>query len=351
MICVNVEASKNYDVIIGNGILKDVGTYAKKAGLFGKAAIITDDNVKPLYLEKVKTALLDADFCVSEFVIQNGEKSKNAENYIEILNFLSENRFSRGDTVFALGGGVVGDLAGFCAATYMRGMNFVQLPTTLLAAVDSSVGGKTAINLESGKNLVGAFYQPAFVLCDINTLSSLPKLFIEDGMAEIIKYAMIRDSGLAELLMESGDGRMEEIIGRCVKIKRDVVCEDEREAGLRRILNFGHTIGHAIEKASGFSVSHGHAVAAGMHMISSVWEKRGLCEKGTTKKLSDLLLKYNLPLRYDYSPEALFSAAQNDKKLENSGIYIVTLIKTGECETVKIPLSELREIIFEGVEK
>ena len=348
MITVNVSASGKYNVLIGEGILKNIGEYSKEAGLTGKALVITDDNVAPLYLNEVKKSLAKNGFEAAEYIITHGEKSKNAENYIKILNFLAENHFSRSDAVFALGGGVVGDLAGFCAACYMRGANFVQIPTTLLAAVDSSVGGKTAINLDSGKNLAGAFYQPRLVLCDITTLSTLPKIFIEDGMAEVIKYAMIKDSDLIKLLSEGINENIEAVIERCVEAKSAVVNEDEKEKGLRRILNFGHTIGHAIEKASDYSITHGHAVAAGMYIITNAWEKRGLCEKGTTEKLKELLLKYNLPFKCDFSPNELFLAAQNDKKVVHDGIYAVVVSKIGECEVVKIPLSELEKIIEEG---
>ena len=350
MITVNVSASGKYNVLIGKGILKNIGEYSKEASLTGKALVITDDNVAPLYLKEVKDSLEKNGFEATEYIIKHGEKSKSAENYIKILNFLAENHFTRSDTVFALGGGVVGDLAGFCAACYMRGTNFVQIPTTLLSAVDSSVGGKTAINLDCGKNLAGAFYQPRLVLCDITTLSTLPEIFMEDGMAEVIKYAMIKDKALLDLLSEGINKQLEEVIARCVEAKSVIVNEDEKEKGIRRILNFGHTVGHAIEKASNYTVTHGHAVAAGMYIITNAWEKRGLCEKGTTQKLKELLLKYNLMFKYDFSPDELFVAAQNDKKVVHDGIYAVVVSKIGECEVVKMPLSELLKIIEEGAD-
>ena len=350
MINIKVNASRNYVVTVGESILSETGEYAVKEGLSGKAAIITDDNVFPLYSEVVKNSLLKSGFEVFEYVIRHGEQSKNAENFIHILNFLAENRFTRTDTVFALGGGVTGDLAGFCAAAYMRGINFVQLPTTLLAAVDSSVGGKTAIDLDCGKNLAGAFYQPRFVLFDMKTLETLPDIFFEDGMAEVIKYAMIYDKELFSLIEKEGKEALEQIIARCIEIKRDIVSEDECENGIRRILNFGHTVGHAIEKLSDYGISHGHAVAAGMYIITSAWEKRGLCKEKTAASLKRLLLKYKLPFITDYSSEEIIKACQNDKKLEGEKLNLVVISEIGMCSYVKTELSELKRLIEEGTE-
>lgn len=347
---IRVNASKEYDVIIERGAIGKVGALAKETGLSGRACIVSDSNVAPLYMDKVKASLENAGFDVEEYVFKAGETSKNAQTFIDILNFLAAEHFTRKDTLFALGGGVTGDLTGFCAATYMRGINFVQIPTSLLASVDSSVGGKTAIDLECGKNLAGAFYQPNLVVFDPDVLETLPADFFADGMAEVIKYAMIRGRGIDELLLEDAKGNIEEIISRCVEIKRDVVCEDEFEGGVRRILNFGHTAGHAIEKAADFTLSHGRCVAIGMYIVTNAWEKRGLCKKGTCDILIKMLEKFGLEISCSYSPSELLEIARADKKAEGSTINLVAPLSPGECDVVKVSMNELLDIFTEGME-
>ena len=349
MIKITVDASKTYDCIIEKGALSKIGEYAKSLSLSGKACIITDSNVAPIYSQKVRASLEGAGFSVYEYIFPAGETSKNAATFIDILEFLAKNHFTRKDTLFALGGGVTGDLTGFCSATYMRGINFVQIPTSLLAAVDSSVGGKTAIDLEGGKNLAGAFYQPEIVVFDTDTLETLPNENFCDGMGEVIKYAMIRGEGIEELLSDI-DENLEEIIARCIKIKRDIVCEDEFEGGVRRILNFGHTAGHAVEKMMKFSLSHGASVAIGMCIITRAWEKRGLCENGTYEKLFSMCRAFSLPTDTILSAESLLEVSKNDKKAENDGVNIVVPLNVGECDVVKVSMDELLKIYEEGLE-
>ncbi len=349
MIKITVQASKTYDCIIEKGALGRVGEYAKETGLFGKACIISDSNVAFHYNERVRASLENAGFNVCEYIFPAGEVSKNASTYIDILEFLAKNHFTRNDTLFALGGGVTGDLTGFAAATYMRGINFVQLPTSLLAAVDSSVGGKTAIDLCGGKNLAGAFYQPKIVIFDTDALTTLPEEYITDGMGEIIKYVMIRDSSLAGLIPDF-QGNLEKIVARCIEIKRDVVCEDEFEGGVRRILNFGHTAGHAIEKMADFKLSHGKCVAIGMAVITKAWEKRGLCEKGTYEKLANMLDAANLPASCGFTADELLEISKNDKKAQGDGVNIVVPVTVGKCEVVKVSMNELLKIYKEGME-
>lgn len=346
---IRVNASKEYDCIIEENALSQTGKYAKECSLWGKACIITDTNVAPLYKETVKKSLLEEGFWVTEYVFSAGEKSKNAQTYLDILNFLAENHFSRTDTLFALGGGVCGDLTGFCAATYMRGINFVQLPTSLLASVDSSVGGKTAIDLECGKNLAGAFYQPKFVLFDPTVLKTLPEEYIKDGIGEIIKYAMIKKGSL-ETLLDDFYGNIEEIISECIKIKRDIVAEDEFEGGIRKLLNFGHTAGHAIEKAADFTLSHGRCVAKGMYIVTNAWEKRGLCEKGTCERLIKMLEKFSLDIKTDFAPSILCEIARSDKKADAKGLSLVVPRNVGECSVIKVSIEELLDIFKEGME-
>ncbi len=345
---INVEASKNYSVYVGSGLLGCCGSFARDAKLFGKAVIISDSNVAPLYKDTVEKSLKDAGFEVISYVFKSGEASKNGATYLEIMNFLANSRITRTDTVFALGGGVTGDVAGFCAATYMRGINYVQLPTSLLAAVDSSVGGKTAIDLDAGKNLAGAFYQPRFVLCDTDCIKTLPDKYFSDGCAEIIKYAFICDKGLCDLIESGIKENLEEIISRCVSIKAKIVKEDEFEGGIRRILNFGHTVGHAAEALSDFKMGHGQAVAVGMYIVTNALEKEGAAQKGITGALLHLLDKYALPHSVPYAPKELFSKTSADKKCENGGIYIVTVQKIGDGRYEKIPMERLLDIIEKG---
>ena len=349
MIKITVDASKKYDCIIEKGALGKVGEYAKNLGLSGKACIISDSNVAPLYNEKVRASLENAGFFVCEYIFPAGEASKNAETFIDILEFLATNHFTRKDTLFALGGGVTGDLTGFSAATYMRGINFVQLPTSLLAAVDSSVGGKTAIDLAGGKNLAGAFYQPEIVIFDTDVLETLPDEYFSDGMGEVIKYAMITDAGVEKLLGNTEEN-LEEIIAECIKIKRDIVNEDEFEGGVRRILNFGHTAGHAIEKLMNYTLSHGECVAIGMCIITRAWEKRGLCEEGTCDRLSAMCDAFGLLTYTDISPDKMLEVSKNDKKAETDGVNIVVPVKMGKCEVIKVSMDELLNIYIEGME-
>ncbi len=340
---VKVNASKTYDIIIEKGAISLVGELTKDIITQGKVCIVSDSNVAPIYMETVKKSLEKIGAEVIEYVFPAGEKSKNAETFLRILNFLAENNFSRKDTLFALGGGVVGDMTGFCAATYMRGIKFVQLPTSLLAAVDSSVGGKTGIDLECGKNLAGAFYQPSLVIFDSDVLKTLPDEYFSDGMAEVIKYAVIKDADLEKLII-SEDFDIEEIVEKCVKIKRDVVDEDEFESGIRQILNFGHTVGHAIESLSDYTISHGRCVAMGMYIVTKAYKSEELCEK-----LCAMLEKFKLETSCPYTPEEIVGRAKKDKKADSTGVNLVVSRKMGKCEIVKITMDELLSLIKEGM--
>jgi len=308
--------------------------------------VISDSHVFPLYFERVKKSLEAAGYEVFSYVFESGEKSKNAENFIEILNFLAQQHFTRTDSVFALGGGVTGDLAGFCSASYMRGIHFVQIPTSLLAMVDSSVGGKTAIDLAAGKNLAGAFYQPDFVLVDTAVLTTLPQQFLQDAMAEVIKYAMITKNNIFELLNED---KLDDVIAECIRIKSDIVREDEFEGGIRRLLNFGHTIGHAIEALSSFGITHGNAVAIGMSIITRAWEKRGLCQAGTAAFLEQYLKANALPTTCTFTSQELVSLCASDKKMEGSTMNLVVPTEVGVCRVEKITLAELATILDDGI--
>ena len=343
MTTVRVNASTEYDVVIGKGLLDNAGKLISSVITPCKAAIISDDKVLPLYGNKVRKSLENAGFSVCEYAFPNGENSKSIDTFAKILDFLAKNRLCRTDIVVALGGGVAGDMAGFCAASYLRGIRFVQIPTTVLAASDSSVGGKTAVNLPSGKNLAGAFHQPSLVICDTDTFLTLDKRQISCGFAEIIKYGVICDKALFDEL-DSSSYDMEKIITRCVEIKRDIVEQDEKESGPRKLLNFGHTLGHAVEKHSGFSLTHGEAVCIGMIMISRIAEKRELCH-GVTEKISALAKAHGLPTEYGISKAELFELATGDKKAEKDSITLVLPETVGKCFLSRVSFDEFSDML------
>jgi 3-dehydroquinate synthase len=282
-------------------------------------------------------------------VIPHGEPSKNASNFISLLNLLADAKLTRADAVIALGGGVVGDLAGFAASSYMRGIGFIQIPTTLLAAVDSSVGGKTAIDLDSGKNLAGSFYQPDLVLCDHALLDTLSENCYRDGLAEVIKYGVIADEKLFDMLKPPIKLQIEEIIARCVTIKRDVVIVDEKEQGPRKLLNFGHTIGHAVEVCSHYGISHGKAVAIGMSVISRASSKMGFCDEATSGQIVAVIKSFGLPVTTDFSAKELSAAALGDKKRSGGLITLVVPEQIGLCVLRETPVDELEYIIGLGL--
>ena len=384
---IRVNASKEYKVLIGAGVLDRAGEYISAAVTGGRgargtgargtgaggsgsasahngaaayentaaasaaAAVVTDDIVSGLYLDRLRASLHGAGYRTTVYTMKNGEASKNAKTYISLLEHLAGENIARSDVVVALGGGVVGDLAGFAAATYMRGVPFVQIPTTLLSAVDSSVGGKTAIDLESGKNLVGAFYQPNIVLCDASIIGELPPRIFTEGCAEIIKYGMIADAELLEMI---GDARrtadLEGIIARCVTIKRDMVCEDEFDFGVRRLLNFGHTFGHAVEKLSGYKISHGGAVSVGMAIISKAAARMKICDAECYNDLTALLHKQGLPYTTRFSAAELARAALSDKKRRGGKLTLIVPKRIGKCVTLDVKVEDLESIIRLGLE-
>ena len=345
MTTITVQASQNYNVMIGNGLLQNIGTYASDVLKRScKIAIISDSNVYPLYGNTVKGHLIKSGFEVAHFIFPAGESSKNANTYLEILNFLAENQITRSDAILALGGGVTGDMSGFAAATYLRGIAYIQVPTTLLAMVDSSVGGKTAIDLPVGKNLVGAFYQPRLVVCDLDTLNTLPETVFCDGCAEVVKYGVLYDSALFAHLAENGlNFHRESVISRCVELKKNVVAEDEFDTGARQKLNLGHTIGHGIEAKSNFKITHGQAVAMGMAIIT----KAGC--KTIYPQLTAVLKKFKLPVHTNYSAKQLFTSALSDKKRNGSVVNLIVPEAIGKCNIVSIPVEQLESFIEEGL--
>ncbi|MDE6004253.1 MAG: 3-dehydroquinate synthase [Oscillospiraceae bacterium] len=323
---IHVPVRNAYDVIIERGILQKCGTLIQELELTNAKhfVIITDDNVDKFYADIVLKSLQENGFRAEKFVFPHGEGSKNAETLLKIYAFLCEHEVTRGDCLIALGGGVVGDITGFAAATFLRGLPYIQIPTSLLAQVDSSVGGKTAIDLPEGKNLVGAFKQPLAVFCDSDTLQTLPEEFLIDGMGEVIKYGMIADAELFDILcqydLQSIKNHFDEIIPACIKIKRDVVAEDELDNGLRMILNFGHTLGHAIEAYYHYETyTHGCAVAVGMCLMTKY------CGNSDEyQKLKSCVERYGLPTEVPVAINKLVALCGNDKKRSGSDLrYIV----------------------------
>ena len=321
---IHVPVNDAYDVLVERGILHKCGEIIKEIISAETCVIITDDNVSRYYADTVENSLKASGFRTARFVFPHGETSKSAETLLRIYSFLCQNEITRSDCLIALGGGVVGDITGFAAATFLRGLPYVQIPTSLLAQVDSSVGGKTAIDLPEGKNLVGAFKQPAVVLCDPDTLSTLPETFLIDGMGEVIKYGMIADADLFRKLcsydLSNIQEHLDEIIPVCIRIKRDVVAEDELDTGLRMILNFGHTLGHAIEAYYHYETyTHGCAVSAGMCLMTKYFNSEQ--EYQTLKACVE---RYHLPSDVSAPMEALLALCGSDKKRAGAKLrYIV----------------------------
>lgn len=348
---VHINASKSYDIYIDNGILNKAGSLISKAcPNIKKCAVITDDNVDKLYSTELEAALRSVGYDVIKYVFPHGEASKSMQTLTDILNFLGENEVTRSDAVIALGGGVVGDTAGFAAAVFLRGIRFIQIPTSLLAMVDSSVGGKTAVNLDSGKNLAGAFWQPDIVICDCSVLSTLPDETFAEGCAEIIKYGVIADRELFDFICnEQISANAPFVIERCVSIKADIVMRDERDTGIRQTLNFGHTIGHAIEKCSNYSISHGNAIAVGMMIIARGAYKEGLCKNDISSRILTALQKYSLPAKCNFSANMLFEVTLSDKKRTGQLTTLVLSDEIGACFLAKIPSENVLNIIKAGL--
>ncbi len=350
MVKIKVEAGKPYEVIIGNGVLKDAPHYIAEVTSSKKAAVITDDNVDAIYGESFMKSLRDAGFDAVKYVFPHGEANKNADNFIAILNFLAENRLTRSDTVIALGGGVVGDISGFAAASYLRGIKYIQVPTTLLSAVDSSVGGKCAIDLDAGKNLAGAFHQPSLVLCDPDTLDTLPPEVLADGCGEVIKYGILSTPELLGHLFEMGESfDREYVISTCVKLKADIVAEDEFDCGNRAFLNLGHTTGHAIEKLSAFRVSHGSAVATGCAIAARASAAAGLCTNETVSRVESAVEALGHSIKTPYTSDELCDIMLSDKKRRGDIVEFIAIRDIGDCSIEKINVSALAEFVSRGL--
>ncbi len=345
---VSVHVSHPYDVMIEGGILRRAGEEIRRLIGDGRVMIVTDDTVDALYAAQLEASLTAAGIAHRKFVIPHGEASKNAHNWLALLNRLAEEAFTRTDAICALGGGVIGDLSGFAAATFLRGIRYIGIPTSLLAMVDSSVGGKTAVDLDTGKNLAGAFHHPALVLCDPDTLSTLPAEVFADGMAEVIKYGVIGDEALFNLLKDREHLPMEEVICRCVSMKAAIVEKDEHDHGMRKLLNYGHTAGHAIEARANFTMLHGHGVAAGMVIAARYAHLIGLCGEDVIGKIAELVSLYGLPDASPYPAEELTETALRDKKREGGHIDLVLPERIGKCILHRISVETLPTFLSGG---
>lgn len=344
---IRINTSKPYDVIIQRGGLKNAGEYISSVIKSKRTVIITDDTVGGIYGEILGKSLEKSGISYDIFTFPHGEASKNLSTLGDIFNFLCSCELTRSDFIIALGGGVTGDMAGFAAGAYLRGISFVQIPTTLLAQIDSSVGGKTAVDLPGGKNLVGLFKQPDLVICDSDTLDTLTDEIFADGMAEAIKYGLIRDKSLFELIENHNSGNIRDVIDdvvySCIDIKRDVVENDEFERGERMILNFGHTIGHALEAHHNYTdYTHGQGVAAGMCYIS-----RRFAPADISERLEKCVKCYGLPTDDEAGIENLLSYCSRDKKCESDNINYIVCEEIGKAQIRKSSLSEFRCLMEE----
>ena len=385
---IRVNVEKEYSVNVGRGLLDEIGPLVRAVSGASKAAVVSDATVFALYGGRIRKGLQDAGFSVSSFAFPAGEQSKNFQTLESILNFLVESGLQRGDVIIALGGGVVGDLAGFAASIYMRGINYVQVPTTLLAMVDSSVGGKTAVDLEKGKNLAGAFWQPLQVICDLDVLETLPSDIFVEGLGEVIKTNAIAGLGFSEVLAggtnltgtnqtvgasldaisnvgaDPFDDALEEIITACIEYKSKIVSEDEFDKkGIRNVLNAGHTVGHCIEKSSGYSVPHGKAVANGLLFEAVMAVKLGLCKESLMETLKTEVIACGLLMSdangvgvsadspsEDFDPDCWIEIMARDKKNAGDEISFILPMDFGNYVEKKIPRPEVRNLLISALE-
>jgi len=344
---IEVKTSRKYNVIVGQGLISELPCLVESICKGRKIGVITDDTVDALYAERADKALKEYGYTVNKYVIPHGESSKNITVLSGILEYFASCHYTRKDIFISIGGGVIGDITGLAAALYMRGIQFIQVPTTLLSMVDASVGGKTAVDLKAGKNLIGAFWQPSLVIADTHIIANLPKEIFAEGMAEVIKSDLIANAGIVKMIqLGTVKDNIDQMVSSCIEMKRDVVEQDEYETkGLRKVLNMGHTIAHAIEKLSGYQVSHGVAVATGLVWEAKIANQLGLCEKRLMDEIQQAVDAYQLFYDIPYSVESMVDAMKSDKKNEDSRIAFVFPINYGEWGERKLAQRELIEII------
>ena len=348
---IRINASTGYDVSVGAGAAAGAADFICAAlRRAKKVAVVTDSNVDALHSGPVVAQLASAGLKVEKFAFPAGESSKNLSTYAQLIDFLAAKRFDRTDIALALGGGVTGDLTGFAAATYKRGIDFVQMPTSLLAMVDSSVGGKTGVDISAGKNLVGAFHQPRAVFCDLRFLETLPDEWRMDGMGEVLKYAVLGDANLFGRLEEKPlDPIGEREIAACIGMKRDIVEEDEKESGVRKLLNLGHTFAHAIELLSGYGISHGRAVATGLAMAARAAAKCEVLHANACERIESLVSAMGYEAHARFAAVDIAEAILGDKKVEGDSIDIVLPQSIGSCAVRRMPLSEIGKVVEDAI--
>ena len=347
---------KNYTIYVGLSVLNKIGEQLENK----KILIVSNPTIYGLYGTDLIDALRLHDCKVDKFLVPDGEKYKTIDTAFGIYDYLLDGGFDRKSYIIALGGGVIGDIAGFVASTYMRGIPYIQVPTTLLAQVDSSIGGKVAVNHPKAKNVIGSFYHPMFVYSDIKTLKTLPEEEFTNGMAEVIKYSLIKDGNLFELLEENNRKSIKEekillqIVSRCAQIKADIVEKDEKEKDLRMILNFGHTIGHALEAVSGYTLKHGSAVSIGMVAATKMSVKKGLLKEKDENRILNLFKKYDLPMyTKGFDISEIYGIMKHDKKVFDNKIHFIMLESIGTVSIhdnipAELVLKSLSEVCLHG---
>lgn len=343
-----VKASVNYTVTVGQNLLSSCGEWLAALHAPCTVVLVTDDTVNALYADTVSESLAADGFTVCRFVFPHGESSKTTATLVALLEYMAEHAVTRTDMIVALGGGVVTDTAGFAAAVYLRGIAHVTVPTTLLAAVDAAVGGKTGVDLAAGKNLVGAFKQPLGVLCDTATFATLPPLELQNGMAETVKTAMLADAALFASLENAEEVDLADAVARCIRYKAYIVEQDEQDNGCRQLLNLGHTVGHAVEQCSEFTLAHGQAIAVGMAVIARAAAARHLCSEETAARLIRTLKAHGLPTENPYTPAELMAVALRDKKRRGGRLTLIVPHAVGDCVLTDIAVDELAQWITEG---
>lgn len=338
---IRIEIGNGYDVVVGEKLLESAGAFVKRLGAYRTVVVVTDDNVKKLYAETVLKSLSCEGLRAELISVKAGEGSKSLKTLETLYDFFLEKELTRTDAVVYVGGGVVGDLAGFAAATYLRGIDYIAIPTTLLAMLDSSVGGKTGVNLRAGKNLAGAFWQPKGVLIDVSTLETLDEENFRCGIGEALKYAMIRDTSILEFLKGQKDSEtMKRLVAKGLAVKKYCVENDTFDTGIRQILNFGHTLGHVVEKKSDYAIPHGVAVGIGMAILTRYAEEKGWTERGTAEMIEAALRAYGMPCGFPESAEELLKEAKNDKKRKGNRLTLVLLRRAGECYLKDVEVTE-----------
>lgn len=340
-----VSASSEYDIYIGSCIINNIGSYINDILPPCKICLITDSNVNSLYSQVVISSLMEAGFQTVKIVFPAGEHSKNLSTYTNIVSALAEEGITRSDSIISLGGGVVSDIAGFVASTYMRGISYIHIPTTLLSSIDASVSGKTSINLPNGKNLIGSFWQPSLVVCDTKLFETLDAHQLQDGMAEAVKSAVVSE---ASLLGHIYKNEIDYIVKRCISIRKSFVEADERDTGIRQLLNFGHTIGHAVEKLSSYNIPHGQAIATGMIIEARAAYRMGLTNTDISYDLSNIFSSIGFNTQLPSYDDTLYQLTLKDKKICNNNITVIVPEEIGKATLQKLPINMLKEYIISG---